>query len=133
MPKAKVSSSAAKPAAPAPAEGDKTKKSAKKVAASAQPAAKDSKIKEPKAKGTAKKPAKPVAEAVPEPKAAAKRTPAKRAKGGAVTPEERHRMISEAAYHLAEHRGFEGGDPHADWLAAEAEIDRRLAAGSVQE
>ena len=43
-----------------------------------------------------------------------------------VTPEERYRMIAEAAYFLAEKRGFVGGDVAEDWLAAEAEIDRIL-------
>lgn len=41
--------------------------------------------------------------------------------------EERQRMIAEAAYFRAQQRGFAGGDPLADWLAAEAEIDRTLA------
>lgn len=36
---------------------------------------------------------------------------------------DREEMISVAAYYLAEYRGFGGGDPLADWLAAEAEID----------
>ncbi|MEJ2552968.1 MAG: DUF2934 domain-containing protein [Gammaproteobacteria bacterium] len=40
--------------------------------------------------------------------------------------EQRLRMIAEAAYYLAEHRGFQGGDPTEDWLQAEAEIDHRL-------
>ncbi len=44
----------------------------------------------------------------------------------AITPEERYRMIAEAAYFLAEKRGFVGGDVAEDWLAAEAEIDRIL-------
>ena len=39
---------------------------------------------------------------------------------------ERHEMISREAYYLAEQRGFDGGDPVADWLEAEAEIDRLL-------
>jgi len=36
-----------------------------------------------------------------------------------------------AAYFHAEHRGFNGGDPVADWLAAEAEIDLALHQGKV--
>ena len=36
---------------------------------------------------------------------------------------DRQSMIAEAAYYLAEQRGFDGGDPVADWLEAEAEID----------
>lgn len=45
-----------------------------------------------------------------------------------VAPEERARMIAEAAYYLAEHRGFEPGHEVEDWLAAEAEIDGELVA-----
>ena len=40
----------------------------------------------------------------------------------------RQGMIREAAYFRAERRGFVGGDPVTDWLEAEADIDRRLAA-----
>lgn len=39
---------------------------------------------------------------------------------------DREELISVAAYFRAEHRGFEGGDPMEDWLAAEAEIDTML-------
>jgi hypothetical protein len=35
-------------------------------------------------------------------------------------------MIAEAAYYLAEHRHFQGGDPLQDWLEAQAEIDTRI-------
>ncbi|MGC2456410.1 MAG: DUF2934 domain-containing protein [Gallionellaceae bacterium] len=45
--------------------------------------------------------------------------PAKRMANGM----DREEMIAVAAYYLAEHRGFDGGDPLADWLAAEADID----------
>jgi hypothetical protein len=38
----------------------------------------------------------------------------------------REEMIAVAAYFRAEHRGFDGGDPVADWLAAEAEVDAAL-------
>ncbi|MEO1766843.1 DUF2934 domain-containing protein [Thiobacter aerophilum] len=48
-----------------------------------------------------------------------------------VTPEERYRLIAEAAYFRAQRRGFVGGDPVQDWLEAEAEIDRMLAAGAL--
>ncbi|MEW6353078.1 MAG: DUF2934 domain-containing protein [Pseudomonadota bacterium] len=50
-----------------------------------------------------------------------------------VTPEERERMIAEAAYYRAERRAFQGGDPDLDWLEAEAEIDRKLGIESVEE
>lgn len=45
----------------------------------------------------------------------------------AVSDTERRRMIAEAAYYRAEHRDFVGGDPHQDWMDAEADIDARLA------
>ena len=35
-------------------------------------------------------------------------------------------MIAEAAYYLAEKRGFGDGDPVSDWIAAESQIDARL-------
>jgi hypothetical protein len=49
------------------------------------------------------------------------------ARGKAVTPEERWRMVAEAAYLRAEKRGFSGGNPTEDWLAAEAEIEKFLS------
>ena len=45
-----------------------------------------------------------------------------------VTPEERWRMIAEAAYYRAENRGFVGGDMADDWMQAAAEIDNMLQA-----
>jgi Protein of unknown function (DUF2934) len=51
---------------------------------------------------------------------------AKAAKGTktiSLSADDRHQMISERAYLLAEQRGFQGGDAVNDWLAAEAEID----------
>lgn len=53
------------------------------------------------------------------------------ADAGTPTPEQRHQFIAVAAYYAAERRGFLTGDATADWLAAEAEIDRLLAAGGV--
>ncbi len=56
-----------------------------------------------------------------------------------VTEEQRRRMIADAAYFRAQRRGFDGGDPVADWLEAEAEIEARLrepgggAAGTLDE
>jgi hypothetical protein len=44
-----------------------------------------------------------------------------------VSPEQRWRMIAEAAYLRAEKRGFVDGDPVEDWLQAEAEITTLLA------
>lgn len=41
-----------------------------------------------------------------------------------ITVEERRRRIAEAAYFRAQARGFLGGNPVEDWLAAEAEVNR---------
>lgn len=54
--------------------------------------------------------------------------PAKKAEPKAkimVTSEERNRMIQEAAYYIAEKRGF-GGDSQKDWLDATAQIDSMI-------
>ena len=58
---------------------------------------------------------------VPQPK------PGLHAMPESVAPEARELMIAEAAYYIAERRGFEPGAELEDWLAAEAEIDRILA------
>lgn len=55
--------------------------------------------------------------------------PAVEAPPTALLAEERRRMIAEAAYFHAEHRGFAVGGELDDWLAAEAEIDRLTEGG----
>ena len=45
-----------------------------------------------------------------------------------VMAEERHRLIAETAYFLAQERSFTGGDPVADWIEAERRVDRQLSA-----
>jgi hypothetical protein len=45
-----------------------------------------------------------------------------------VEPEVREIMIAEAAYYIAERRGFEPGAEVGDWLEAESAIDQLLAA-----
>lgn len=35
-------------------------------------------------------------------------------------------MIAEAAYYIAEKRGFQGGDEVQDWLTAETQIEQML-------
>ncbi len=40
---------------------------------------------------------------------------------------ERRALIAESAYLRAEQRGFSGGDPVADWLESEREVDALLA------
>ena len=71
---------------------------------------------------TVRKPAeKTVKPVVPEKKAAApaKATPAKTP--AAPTPEQRYRMVQDAAYFIAEKNGFKAGSMDY-WIAAEAEI-----------
>ncbi len=43
-----------------------------------------------------------------------------------LSPQERHRMICDAAYYRALRRGFGHGSPDQDWREAEAEIDAML-------
>jgi len=45
-----------------------------------------------------------------------------------LTEDERRRMVAEAAYYRALRRGFSAGGEVDDWLAAEREIDEKLAA-----
>ena len=52
--------------------------------------------------------------------------PRKNFQPSTVSGEQRQSMIAEAAYYRAERRGFQGGDPVVDWLAAEREIAERL-------
>lgn len=46
---------------------------------------------------------------------------------GPISTEQRRQLIAQTAYFRALSRGFEGGDPVADWLDAEREVDQLLA------
>jgi hypothetical protein len=46
-----------------------------------------------------------------------------------ISPEERRRMIAEAAYFRAERRGFAAGGELDDWVQAETDIDRLVELG----
>ena len=59
-------------------------------------------------------------------KAKPKETAPRRADAVKHVPEERGRLIAEAAYFIAERRGFEPGNEIDDWLQAEAEFEARL-------
>ena len=63
-----------------------------------------------------------------QPKRRSRAASARAATKARMTPDQRERHIQVAAYYLAERRGFSPGDPLADWLAAESEIDRLLLA-----
>ena len=91
--------------------------------------------KEPIKATTAKSPAKKAtSRATPAPSKAKGNSEAAGAKTlvartiGGVTPEQRYRMICDAAYFRAERRGFVGGNAVQDWLDAESEIDDLLRA-----
>lgn len=103
MAEAKSSSTTKKPAAA-------TKSAVKKAPAkaAAKPANKPAASKAAAAKPVATK------------KAVVPKTPAK--KKSAITPEQHYRMVAEAAYYIAERRGFTPGDPAKDWQEAEAQI-----------
>jgi hypothetical protein len=49
-----------------------------------------------------------------------------------LTAEERQRYVAEAAYYIAERRGFQGGVSEEDWAEAEAQIERMLAGSSTR-
>jgi len=53
----------------------------------------------------------------------------KESHGAGVDAAERQRLIAEAAYLMAERRGFEAGDPAQDWISAEEEVNRLLLQG----
>ena len=53
-----------------------------------------------------------------------------RAAAPLVSADQRRAMIAECAYFRAAARGFSGGDPVADWLASECEVDALLSGGS---
>ena len=40
--------------------------------------------------------------------------------------DQKHQMVSEAAYYIAEKRGFTNGDPVDDWIEAETQIESLL-------
>ena len=44
----------------------------------------------------------------------------------AIDPDLRHRMVSEAAYHLYSERGYTDGYDRDDWLQAEAAVEHLL-------
>jgi len=120
---------AAKKSAPVPQVIEPAKKAtaprkpvATKTVRSKTTASKTATTKEP-----AKAPAKKVAAPKGNGEAVTRRSPAKAAPAmGGVTPEQRYRMICDAAYFRAERRGFVGGNALQDWLDAESEIDELL-------
>jgi len=56
-----------------------------------------------------------------------KAAPAAASGKGKPTPAERMKMIAEAAYYLAQKRGFGHGHEVVDWAAAEKQVDGIIA------
>jgi hypothetical protein len=126
--KAKKESKPKKPKAAKPASVAKTTKKAstKKTAAKKSPAKQASVGKATPKKAVAKK----VAASGKPPSRTAGAPPAAQPKRF-VSAEERWRMVAEVAYLRAEARHFAPGDEVGDWLAAEAEVDERLATKGI--
>lgn len=103
-----------KPAAAKKTSAAKTASSTKKSATAKSPAKKEESATKPAAKTAVRK------------TTARKATKSVSAPASPISAEERRRLIAEAAYLRAEQRGFAGGDPMADWLEAEADIDASL-------
>ena len=101
-----VSAKAAKPAATSPKPG----KTAPQTAAA-----------KPMTAATS-----PEKKTAPTKKAATKTKTTTSKPNKSITAEERWQMISEAAYFLAEKRGFSGGNPCDDWTQAESQVDALL-------
>ena len=108
----------------------KKKTTTKKAAApkAAAPAAPAAKPVAPVAKPAAPAPVVKPAPVVPAAKPAA---PVAKPASKQISSDERDRMIREAAYYLAEQRGFQG-DPHDDWVAAEKQIDAELISKNIR-
>jgi len=59
------------------------------------------------------------------------KTPGEPVSCNSMLEEMRRSMVAEAAYHIAERRGFAPGHEVEDWLHAEKEIDAALCAPPV--
>lgn len=63
------------------------------------------------------------------PAAAPKKRATRKRAALVISLEERHHLISVAAYFIAERSAISSRSPHDDWLQAEKEIDAMIAAG----
>lgn len=100
-----------------------SKKKAKKVSKTAA-----RKVAKKVAKKVTKKGAKKVSKKVAKKvaKKASGRPQKTRQKAVTTSAESRNKMIEKAAYYRAERRNFQDGDPVADWLSSEKEVDELL-------
>ena len=114
-PKAAIAAAPAKPRAAAKAAGKATPGKAKAPGSKAAA--------EPTSSKTPRKRAAAAAKSKLAPKRAARASP-----DLAISAEAREAMIAEAAYFIAQARGFAPGNEAQDWLVAEAQIDALLLA-----
>ena len=107
---------------------DKVARSAPKKPATRTPEPKKKTAESGKTSRGAKSAARPRTRTRTAAKTAPKKTVAAKAERGSATisREQRQAMVAEAAYFMAERRGFAGGDPEQDWREAEAEINTLL-------
>ena len=107
---------------------------AKQKASGKKKVTKKAAAKKPAAKKTAarKTTAKTAAAKTPEPKkVVGKKTAARKRPAKQISAQQRHELVAQAAYFRSESQGFLG-DAAADWLAAEAEVDARLAKAGIK-
>jgi hypothetical protein len=107
------------------------------MATASKAGSKPAKEKQPaKAEKPEKKAARPASKTAAKPASKAAVVPAKskatQSKKTALTAEQRRYYVEVAAYYIAERRGFTGGSEMADWVQAEAEIDRLLQEGILK-
>ena len=84
-----------------------------------------------KAKAAAPKAKAPASVAAAKPAASSATKAAVKASNKTISAQDRYHMIDEAAYYRAEKSGFQV-DPHANWVAAEKEIDELLSKQSIK-
>lgn len=96
------------------------------------PASPAATIKKEKSEAAAAKTAKPAPKKTTATDTPARKTAPRKAVASRVTPDQRRLYVEVAAYHIAERRGFAGGDPLEDWARAEDEIDRLLEQGILK-
>lgn len=95
--------------------------------------AEEKKVAATRKRKTATSPTPAPPEAAPRKRApAAKKTPVRRTTKSSATQgvsdQERYKMIQDAAYYLAEKRGFAPGHAQEDWAEAERQVDEQLKA-----
>jgi hypothetical protein len=105
-------------------------KAAKKTTAGKKKVSKKVVAKKSPAKKAAVKKKTVVKQAAPK-KAAAKKASPRKPAAKQISTQERYELIAQAAYFISESQGF-AGDPKSDWVAAEAEVDARLAKAGIK-